>query len=90
MSHDEHGPAYPDGGVVGYRCPICNGDKHRYKECDYPGCPDGRDQSDWRTFAYPTHEQSGVLCVSCLLMVALVFAVVIVGGMFWIMNWAAG
>lgn len=27
-----------------YACPICNGDKHRYMTCEYPGCPDGRDQ----------------------------------------------
>ncbi len=61
MGNDEHGPAYPDHDpanvkpfhdhirrVSGYRCPICGGNQDRYLECEYPGCPDGRDQSRLR------------------------------------------
>lgn len=58
MGHDEHGPAYPGDGeydnfrrmhglpeyVPPYRCPICRGSENRYLECEYPGCPDGRDR----------------------------------------------
>jgi hypothetical protein len=33
-----------------YRCPICNGGPNRYLECEYPGCPDGRDQSRLRSW----------------------------------------
>lgn len=53
VGHDEHGPAYPDPASQWphhpscapiYLCPICKGDRHRYLTCDYPACPDGRDQ----------------------------------------------
>ena len=44
MGNDEHGPAYPEPRVYAYHCPICGGNKDRYLECEYPGCPDGRDQ----------------------------------------------
>lgn len=31
-----------------YRCPICNGNSARFQTCEYPGCPDGRDQFGWQ------------------------------------------
>lgn len=44
MGHDQHGPAYPEPPKAPYRCPICRGDEFRYGECEYAGCPDGRDR----------------------------------------------
>lgn len=33
-----------DQPIPKYRCPVCDGDEHRYVSCQHPGCPDGRDR----------------------------------------------
>lgn len=101
MGHDEHGPAYPEPAQhhelvnrlnhrvrAEYRCPICRGNENRYLECEYPGCPDGRDRTHPHAVArrqallretYPTEDELKVShpVARCLVGAAIVIAFVI-------------
>lgn len=50
-----------------YVCPICKGDKDRFMTCDYPACPDGRDQHG-RFPTYPSEPFSWGAALVGLLM----------------------
>lgn len=49
----------PNYIVSPYRCPICHGNSARYQSCEYPGCPDGRDQAGWRPYSARNEQERG-------------------------------
>lgn len=59
---------------VKYRCPICGGNSDRYRECEYPGCPDGRDQPG-QIYLESKPVSNSVKCPSCLLISVLLIVV---------------